>query len=560
MREEHRKTIIINAYLPGSSTTSRIKDNFQTDLKKLLNALPQNWGVLLVGDLNAKNRAWNNAKNNVAGNILQSFIEQTKYTVSYPRDSTYCPPSTMKTNSTIDIAICNNVLSITRPYTKNILTSDHVPVYLKIKTSTLTNIITPRIVRNYTKTNWQQFRIRMNESLMGTKELFSELNTSCAPSTIDKAVHQLTSSVKTALDEHVPMERLSKNGNFLSEEVKHLIKSRNYFRRRWLRNRTIEDEHNYKELVKIVRAMIAGETKNRLSRQLSKRKAGDSKIFKMIKSRRRNNIPALADALNNYSVINDGDKANLLATHFRAMYNNPLAKHKLIFTQCVEHFVQQRMRAQPDQNPFPLIQTIETVATTKKLINGKAPGVDGIPVIAIKNFPAIGFEAVTIIYNACLRAGYFPPQWKTATTIHVHKSGKDPRLASSYRPIALLCVLTKIFEKILKTKLTEHLDNKNILPNFQFGFRSKHSTGHAIQMYYQTVHKALHNKESVGVLAFDIEKAFDRVWHAGLTKKMINLDFPFYLTKIIDSFLSNRSFSVVVGTKKSGVKEISQTT
>ena len=92
------------------------------------------------------------------------------------------------------------------------------------------------------------------------------------------------------------------------------------------------------------------------------------------------------------------------------MHNNPLAKHKMMFTQGVEHFVQKRMRAQPDLNPFPLIQTLETVATTKNLINGKAPGVDGIPVIVIKNFPAIGFEAVTIIYNACLRADYFPPQ------------------------------------------------------------------------------------------------------------------------------------------------------
>lgn len=57
----------------------------------------------------------------------------------------------------------------------------------------------------------------------------------------------------------------------------------------------------------------------------------------------------------------------------------------------------------------------------------------------------------------------------------------------------------------------------------------------------------LKEKKTTGVLSFDIEKAFDRIWHDGLVYKLIKFKFPSYLTHIISSFVRDRSFYVKVG-------------
>jgi hypothetical protein len=159
----------------------------------------------------------------------------------------------------------------------------------------------------------------------------------------------------------------------------------------------------------------------------------------------------------------------------------------------------------------------------------------------------LAIETLTVIFNACLTIGYFPSSWKKALTVAVPKSGKDPSNVTSYRPIALLNIFSKIFEKIINRQLRNLQTTNNTLPDFQFGFRSGHSTNHALTILHQDISLALTRKQTTGVLAFDIEKAFDRVWHKGLIYKMHRQNFPDYLIKIIHSFLTDRTFLVNIG-------------
>lgn len=62
-------------------------------------------------------------------------------------------------------------------------------------------------------------------------------------------------------------------------------------------------------------------------------------------------------------------------------------------------------------------------------------------------------------------------------TVRTHKSGKNPREIQSYRPIALLCTLSKVFEKIVNNRITTFATANRIIPDHQFGFRK----GHAIE-------------------------------------------------------------------------------
>ncbi|XP_055856032.1 uncharacterized protein LOC129919203 [Episyrphus balteatus] len=141
---------------------------------------------------------------------------------------------------------------------------------------------------------------------------------------------------------------------------------------------------------------------------------------------------------------------------------------------------------------------------------------------------------------------YFPKTWKHAKIIPIPKPGKPAKLATSYRPISLLSCLSKILEKVLKNKILKIVDEKNILPNEQFGFRMFHSTSHQVLRVCDHVRKNRNLGKSTGLILLDIEKAFDTVWHDGIVHKMVCLGFPVYLVKIVQSFLSNRCFNVFV--------------
>jgi hypothetical protein len=90
--------------------------------------------------------------------------------------------------------------------------------------------------------------------------------------------------------------------------------------------------------------------------------------------------------------------------------------------------------------------------------------------------PRKGIIHPTTICNAIIRMGYFPVQWKVAQIIMIPKHGKPLEDTSSYGPISLLPIISKIFQKGVLKKLCPILEENRILSNHKFGFRQKHST------------------------------------------------------------------------------------
>lgn len=109
---------------------------------------------------------------------------------------------------------------------------------------------------------------------------------------------------------------------------------------------------------------------------------------------------------------------------------------------------------------------------------------------------------LTDIYNSMLRFSHFPKIWKFAVIILIPKQNKPKHLSSSYRPISLLPVLGKLFEKVLLKRLRPILQNIQIIPNNQFGFRNRHSTIHQVHRLTDEISTALENKEYCSGLFF----------------------------------------------------------
>jgi predicted metallopeptidase len=106
----------------------------------------------------------------------------------------------------------------------------------------------------------------------------------------------------------------------------------------------------------------------------------------------------------------------------------------------------------------------------------KFPGQEYTSGKILKELSKKGITYLTQIYNAVLRTAYFPQTWKVAQTILIPKPGKPTEDLLSYRPISLLPIMSKVFEKLLLDRLLPIITERCLIPNHQFGFRQHHST------------------------------------------------------------------------------------
>ena len=189
-----------------------------------------------------------------------------------------------------------------------------------------------------------------------------------------------------------------------------------------------------------------------------------------------------------------------------------------------------------------------SIAEVKALIQHhthphKAPGHDLLTGTVLKELSPKDYRAITQIYNAVLRLRYFPRDWKMGHIIMIAKPGKNPNDVTSYRPISLLPLPSKVLEKILLRRILPLLEENGVIPKHQFGFRPKHGT---IEQAHRLVHAILDDFEHLryGTAAFlDISQAFDKVWHPGLWAKIQRI-LPLALYTLLTSYLSGRQFWV----------------
>lgn len=188
----------------------------------------------------------------------------------------------------------------------------------------------------------------------------------------------------------------------------------------------------------------------------------------------------------------------------------------------------------------------EISSILRSLKNKKAPGLDKIPNIALKNITKKAKILLTKIINAILKFGIFPLCWKSASIVPVFKPGKNPNLAESYRPISLLSSISKIAEKVILNRINKFLNQNNIIQNEQFGFRKGLSTDHALIRIAEKIQTSFNEDKSTVAVLLDKEKAFDSVWHDGMIFKLIELNTPAYLIKLIKNYLNDRTFCVCI--------------
>jgi len=179
----------------------------------------------------------------------------------------------------------------------------------------------------------------------------------------------------------------------------------------------------------------------------------------------------------------------------------------------------------------------------KNLDTAKATGPDNIPPKLVKICADILDEPLKCILNHSIHKNSFPESAKIANVIPIYK--KDNRvLKTNYRPVSILNVFSKIFERYIQQKIEPYIDT--CLSSFISAYRSKYSSNHVLLRMLEEWKKHLDDKKFVGAVLMDLSKAFDCVSHDLLIAKINAYGFSFDTLVFFSSYLKRRKQNVKI--------------
>ncbi|KAG6443424.1 hypothetical protein O3G_MSEX002874 [Manduca sexta] len=183
-------------------------------------------------------------------------------------------------------------------------------------------------------------------------------------------------------------------------------------------------------------------------------------------------------------------------------------------------------------------------------------GIDGITTKSILCIKKNLVPLLTTCINKCLEQGSFPSNLKIAKVVPIYKSGtkSDP---SNYRPISVLPVLSKIFEKVIYTRLEVFLKSIKFLYPKQYGFRPRSNTLSATIDLITKLKNRIDQKQLALGVFIDLKKAFDTISPAILLRKLSTIGIKDKALEIFTSYLENRKQVVRIGKYQSTPNTIS---
>lgn len=186
---------------------------------------------------------------------------------------------------------------------------------------------------------------------------------------------------------------------------------------------------------------------------------------------------------------------------------------------------------------------IESIITN--LPNKKSCGYDGVSVRILKYVSSAIVNPLVLLINKSVESGVFPSLLKLAKIIPIFKKS-DPMDIENYRPISVLSVFSKIFEKIMYKRIVDFCIKFNLLSNSQHGFRQGRSTESASYHFVQFIQNQLDKNKCVAGLFFDLSRAFDTINMEFIRFKLDRLGLRCNVLNWILSFLSHRQLYINV--------------
>eukprot|EP00057_Strongylocentrotus_purpuratus_P029222 XP_011683696.1 PREDICTED: RNA-directed DNA polymerase from mobile element jockey-like [Strongylocentrotus purpuratus] len=362
---------------------------------------------------------------------------------------------------------------------------------------------------------------------------------------VDDMWEQISCELHKVLDTMVPSKFSSPRFSqpWINQHLKTLSRRKKRAYKRARKSRRPTDRDRYKNLKKVMQKECRSAYHSYINDMLCE-EGKPKRFWSYIKNTRCESTgvaPLLKDGI---LQCDSTAKANLLNDQFASVFTHEDASHL------------------PDlgESPHPSVPAfvIDSEGVRKLLANLKshtACGPDNLPAYLLKEISSELAPVLSLLFNASLQQGKIPHAWKVANVVPIFKKG-DKHKAENYRPISLTSIICKVAEHIIHSQIIHHLDEHNLLTDFQFGFRRKRSCESQLLVTVDDLATGLRDKQQIDAILLDFSKAFDRVPHERLLLKLNHYGVRNELLSWIRDFLQGRTQQVLLEGKKSNTTNV----
>ena len=441
--------------------------------------------------------------------------------------------ATTTTNTLIDLCLTNAPCNVVKSGVIHLSVSDHSLVYMIRKSHYVregTRMIDIRSMKNF---NREEFLRELEQKHWANIYLSQDPN---------EMWEMWKNLLMDTVDKHAPRRsRRIKNRTspWITTEVRHKIFKRDYLKRKANLSNDPQLWREYRQARNHINNEIKQAKRAYFTRNLEFNRGDMKKTWKLINELTSKNVAKSKKV----SELNIGDQKITASAEIAEAFNeyfstvgNNLASEIPTPVHTPEFYLK------PTDKAFSLqIPTVDTVY--RQLITldeKKSAGLDNIPNKILKIAADVIAPSLTEIFAASIRAGVFPFEWKTSRVTPIYKGGaKDD--ANNCRPISVISVVAKVFEKMIFDQLYEYLNTNKLLTACQSGFRSLHSTLTALLEATSDWSVNIDNGHINGVVFIDLKKAFDTIDHQILLRKLKIYGIDQRSLTWFHSYLTNRT-------------------
>lgn len=518
--------------------------------------------VYLLGDLNAHHRRFNyrNNTNTVGTDLIEYFIDRGRFEHLGPDFDTFHGHQGV---GRPDVVLANRWTHHSHLVESGPLTSsDHMPILLTV--SCVPIAVPARERRVYARADWTGYTSDL-ETSTPTLVLDGQPTTAIEP-----ALEAWYANIDDAKRRHIPMEKvrylphprqshrlrvLQVMYKAVREEGQRGAWTRElYHRQKVLQYQLLQESRRlFNEHWGCLLVALMGKVRTPKAwyREV-KRLQGSKRITPYI----------LADGRRHYQ---ESERGDLLHEYWKGIWGvspetNPSFDRQYEYTLRRESeetidrliplpgidFESLGQGASPLMRELSAPVTVDEVISVIKSLPDTTPGYRQVCKADLIHLPRKAVENLTTIFNGCLASGLWPRQWKTARVVFIPKS-QNPHLVEKQRPISLLEIPGKLLERLVCQRLTDLLEDRNVLSPVQYGFRRRRGTQRALALIWERCSGVMSQRQQCNLVLRDVERAFDKVWHFGLKRKLLDLEMPSRVTRLLFSFLDGRTARVKVG-------------
>ena len=442
--------------------------------------------------------------------------------------------------------------------------ADHLGVFINIS---LNNLISPQSNGNYFFTDFSEANATKFEDLVNKANWQTVADATNANDKYNVFLEMYEKCYTTAFPTKTKKVKNPRGTGkpWMMEWLKEACDRKNRLYCNFINHPTTENKQNYTKYKKWTEKQIYKAKRKYYSNQITKCNTNAKKQWKLMNeiiNRRKTNSKITKLKINDKDISNGSQISN----HFNTYFCNIASKLK----------GELRMNSEisNDDNPLQYLKvcscTADCTCTRSSIFLEPCTEAEIISIISelnntstadfntkvLKSIKNIIAPIVTLLINASLEQGIFPSALKIAKVIPIFKSGKRNDV-SNYRPISLLSVFSKIYEKIMYRRIISFLNNNKLINNRQYGFRAAHSCEHALLDAQSVLTRTLDNKETALLLLIDFSKAFDMVDHSLILQKLNYYGIRGIAHEWFKSYLTGRKQYVCVNCKTSNIDNLS---